>query len=345
MAVAEAVETGLTGAKVLMCCFETIDRIIDLVSVATINDQNCSHILSQTAVIKKILQSLGTTQVKLSDTVLLGMDFILKKLGNCDKFIDDMFDRKLSRPRDFIQSRHYRRNLERMRSEIDSALTTFNTTLLVQMTCEQQGVMESLILSETKTGPIPGKPQDLTAAKRAHNRIKLQWNFPSTNHQTIGCYEVQYRRRWKQWESYEETSNTNQVIYRLSADTTYWFRVRAVNTKGFPGRYCEEICTETKYSPLARGFITAGAAVGGTIAAPIFVPLSGAVLTGLGIYDGAMGKKGELSKGEVATFTAGGVILAVSTPITGTVGAPVIGASIGMIVYDSLSSDDIDDDK
>ena len=284
MAVAAEVASG---AKLLLCCFETLDRIIELVSVAAENDKSCSHLLGQTAVIKKALESLDMTQVKLSEPVKVGMEFIWQKLANCDDYINDMFDRKLSRPRDFIQSRHYHRNLEQMKSEIDSALTTFNTTMLVQSMHEQQGV-KSFILSKEDTGSIPSKPQNMKAAKRAHNRIMVQWEAPSENPEAISCYEVQHRRRWERWQNCEKTTNTEHVVHGLSADTTYWFRVRAMNTKDFPGRFCEEICTETKYSTVARSFITAGATIGEILVSPIIVTFPGAA-----IYDHV---KGELRK-------------------------------------------------
>lgn len=103
--------------------------------------------------------------------------------------------------------------------------------------------------------------------------------------------------------------------------------------------------SETKYSPLARGFITAGAAIGGTIGAPIIVPVFGATCTGIGIYEGAKGKNSDTSKKKVAASTTTGLVTIASTPITGTLGAPFVGATLATAARVVLDSDFSDDDE
>lgn len=44
--------------KVLFTCYEIMDRILDLVSAAAEIDGDCSYILQQTTVIKKMLEEI-----------------------------------------------------------------------------------------------------------------------------------------------------------------------------------------------------------------------------------------------------------------------------------------------
>lgn len=234
---ASTIASGISNIpKVLFTCIEIIDKIVDLVSTAA----ESSYILHQTTVIRKILEEIESNGLTLSPSVQESIGLISQKLDHCDKCIDKMFDRKLSRPRDILGSRHYRNKLAKMREDLNSCLHTYNATSITQIMCEQQGVKFPTI-SKEETGPIPGKPQGMKAVKRAHNRIMVQWEAPSENSEAISCYEVQYRRRWKRWENCGKTTSTQHIVDGLSADTNYWFQVRAVNTKDFPGRFCEEI--------------------------------------------------------------------------------------------------------
>ncbi len=102
-----------------------------------------------------------------------------------------------------------------------------------------------------------------------------------------------------------------------------------MNAEDSQGRFCEEINSETKYSPLARGFMYAGAAVGGTIAAPFVAP----VLAVAAIHEA--GKDGSMGGNEA--FVA-------ATPVFSTIGAPLIGGVFAYGVHGALKSDDFSDE-
>lgn len=251
------------AAKSFFCCFELIDKICELVRVAAENDRSCEHILSQSELIKAML--LDLSELELSRTVIACIENLEKKLNNCDQYMSAMSDRKLAKPRDLLQSRKYRGDLERLKKEMDSALLVLNTSLVVQSLAHHQKA--EISNRSTETGLIPGKPPSLRVEKRAHNRIKLVWDAPSENPEVVSKYEVQYRRRWKRWDDEECVTITvpNCVVDDLSSDTYYWFRVRAVNENGFPGRFSDDVLTETKYSSTAKKAICTGATIGGVL--------------------------------------------------------------------------------
>ena len=257
----------------LTCCIEIIDKIVELVSIARDNDGHCRHILRQTEVIKAIFNDLEG--VSLSDAVKTSVDFVHEKLTNCDEYMDEMLDREFCVPRQLLHARKYRRDLCRLKSELDSSVSTFTAALGSQSIRQQQGINHSGNIEQT--GPIVGRPLNLKVSKRAQNRIKLCWNIPTEKAKNISHYEVYHRRRWKKWAEPETTTNVHHVVKELSADTKYWFRVRAVDNDGYYGRYSEDIPAETKFSKLARGLITTGAAIGGTLAAPFLPGVAAAV--------------------------------------------------------------------
>ena len=173
-------------------CFEIIGKISELVSVARDNDNRCSHILGQVAVIRSILDDLE--EVALSHTVLSSIDFLHRKLKTCDDLMNNMFDRKFSRPRDFLQGQEYSGELMGLTEELDSAVTMLNAALTTQLLSQRYGIQYSR-RSEV-TGPIPGKPTNLSISMRVHDQIELCRCPPHENAEAFSHYEVQYRRRW-----------------------------------------------------------------------------------------------------------------------------------------------------
>jgi len=264
-------------ATSFLTCFGIIEKICKfsvIVRLAAKNDKRCEHVLSQTELIKEILIDLH--RLELSRTVISAIRKLEVRLKNCDQYMAKMSDRSFPRTRDFLQSAGYCDDLEQLRKEVDSALLALNTSMLVQSLADHQGANNSVWSSDLEeTGLIPGKPHSLRVVKRAHNRIQVVWDAPSENPEAVSKYEVQYRRRWNQWDDKECATVTafKCVVDGLSSDTHYWFRVRAVNTKAYPGRYSEDVCAGTKTSPAAQFCMLICAAVAQVIGILLYFAL------------------------------------------------------------------------
>lgn len=153
---------AIGALKVLPCCFEIMEKIIDVISVAKDNNDRCSHIVGQVETIKGILHDLERTT--LSNAVMKAIDFVHMKLISCENFINEMFDRKFSRPPDFLQGRGNRRTLIRLMNEVDSAVGTLNAALSTQALNQQQEVQYSSGYVY-QPGSLPGRPRNLTIPK------------------------------------------------------------------------------------------------------------------------------------------------------------------------------------
>lgn len=318
--------TAALAVSKLPFCIEIIDKILDLIDFAKENDEHCRHMLGQIEVIRSILVDLQ--KIPLSEAVQKSIDFVCVKLANCDQCMDDIMDQDFCFPRQVLLARKYRRNLRRIKSEIDSAITTLNTAQASQILLQHAGIGPT---RETKCAArIPGRPEDLEVTKRAHNRIKLCWNAPNENAEYVSQYEVHYRRRWKKWVEPICTKNTHLVVCELTADTKYWFRVRAVSGESYKGRFSSDIATETKFSKLARGLITTGAAIGGTFAAPVMAGIGSAFVV----------SKCESSeeKTAMAALGATSVVAATLMPPLGTI-------ATALTTHIILAPDDFSDDS
>jgi len=81
--------------------------------------------------------------------------------------MNEMFDRKFSRGRNFLEGRKNNRALICLSNEIDSAVSTLTAAVGVQALAHQQGVYPSSALThQKKTGPIPGRPKKLKTSGR-----------------------------------------------------------------------------------------------------------------------------------------------------------------------------------
>lgn len=302
-----------------------LDRMVDLIDFAKENDEHCRHILGQVEVIRKILNDLQ--KIGLTEAVKSSIDFLCDKLVSCDQCMDEILDQDFCIPRQVLRARKYRRSLRRLRSEINSAVTTVNMALNSQLVCTQAG-MGPERESETSRR-TPSRPENVEVVKRAHDRIKLSWETPNENAECVAYYEVHCRRRWKKWFQPIVAKNDDLVVSGLSADTKYWFRVRAVSNEGYVGRFSSDIPTETKFSKLARRLITTGAAIGGTFTGPVIAGIATAYLT----------SQCESSE-EKAAMTVLGV-----TSVAATAVMPVLGTlSAGLTAHLILAPDDFSDE-
>lgn len=316
--------------KMIPCCFEIIEKILEAMKIAKENDERCNHICGQVSVVKRILGELE--RMSQTAAVIEAVSFLHQKLTVWDKYMNEMFDRKFSRARDFVEGRKNGRVLMRLSREIDSAVLTLTAAVTTQHAAQQQGIYPTSAPANQKiTGSIPGRPKQISVTKRAQDRIKLSWSQPDKNAEAVSHYEVQYRKRWQTWEVYKcaKITKTDVVVAGLSSDTKYWFRVRAVNSMDYEGWFSEEIPTETKFRPAVRRLLTAGAAVGGTLVTPIAYPA--------GVVMGTVEAIKEHKGGEAAFIATAGVI---ATPFS----APLTGAASAYALHTVLAPDDFDDE-
>ncbi len=322
--VASVIRVPFTG------CLDLIDKIYTCICEAQDNDGHCGHIATQAQVVKATLTDLERLNV-ISDAVYHSVHLLERNLQKCEQYIDSMCDRKMSRPKDFLRSRTYSRDLQALRKDLDSACTTFTASTCSQLLLHAQNVPVGV--SDSKTSfPVPHKPREFHVSKRAHNKVQLCWETPSDDPDTASRYVVQYRKRWGKWVSCAEKPTTTKLtITGLSADSKYWFRARAENRDGVAGRFSDEINVETKYSPLARGFMYTGAALGGFISAPVVAP---AILVADGLVKA--GKRGSLGMGEVLIALA---------PIYGTIGPPLLAYHAVTVLQKKLGPDKFSDNE
>ena len=337
---AAAASTALKG---LHTCIQIAETIADLIEKAEDNDGRLHNIIDHSTIVKKLL--IQANELQLSEAVRVAIETVERKLKKCDDYINQMMDRSLPIPKDFLLARKYNRDLEKLEKELEGTITYLTLSFVVQNTAHLQN--RFLSLSDQKTGPIPGKARDLEAPRRAHNRIMLTWRAPIENLESVRSYEVNYRRKGKLWENIVlkisevvagDEDKFSVVVNGLSSDTYYWFRVRAFNDCDYPGRFSEYLLTETKYNPHFRRFIATGVGIGATLGAPFLVAGTGAILSGGGVVLGATDEN--TSATEAATMTTAGVAMTASTPILGTIGAPVVGAAVAFLVNSDMKDDE-----
>ena len=328
--------------KGICSCIQIVETIAELIEKAEQNDDHLHDILDRTRIIRKTLEQ--AKQLELSEGTQDAIDTIEKKLKKCDDYINLLMDRSFRIPKDILLAHKYNRNLKKLEKELEGTVQLLTLSFTVQNTTHLQNrFLSPSVVSDKKTGPIPGKPRDLNALKRAHDRIMLVWRAPIENLESVRNYEVNYRRKGKPWEEpivieANEGPDHSLVVNDLSSDTYYWFRVRALNDCNYPGRFSEYLLTETKYNPHFRRLIATGVGIGGTLGAPLLLAGGGAILSGVGVILGAADKS--TSAKEAAGMTAVGVVTIASTPIIGTIGAPAVGATLAVCVNKELKDDE-----
>lgn len=119
-------------------------------------------------------------------------------------------------------------------------------------------------------GPVPF----IYAAKRSHNQIELHWGHPEILPDVVENYEVQKRRRGREWEpeAAVAANNTSLVVEGLGARTAYFFRVSGVTASGRKGA-AVEIYTKTRMHSAVKGGLASAAFGGGTLLAPLLAPI------------------------------------------------------------------------
>ena len=187
---------------------------------------------------------------------------------------------------------------------------------------------------------IPGPPQNLRVAGRGHERIKLRWDQPNINPGVVCRYIIDMKKFEDTFKTIVERKSLSAVAKNLDSDAKYNFKVKAVNCNN-DGQYTVELndWVETKYHPAIRATLVAGAAVGGTVVAPVVAACGIPAVSAIVAHEGREKKD---TKQVVA-----GVAGVLSTPISSTVGliAGTLGAPVGGVVFAKIAHDKLDNDS
>ena len=132
--------------KVLCCGVETVQEIIDLVSIAEENDRLCNRIIQQAETLKPMLMELqGQPQ-----TVLLSITALQKHLDKCKEFMSELNQRRLALPRHILQSRSCHRQLDGLNNELSGAIKTLNLAVSV-MNLNNIANLQHFVVQEVET--------------------------------------------------------------------------------------------------------------------------------------------------------------------------------------------------
>ena len=207
---------------------------------------------------------------------------------------------------------------------------------------------------------VPGPPMNVRfSTKRTSNMIKVRWDEPEDNPETVSCYELQMKHKKNDdWEFVTYSYKLSAKATGLNSNTKYYFRVFSRNEKG-QGNFSETIKEKTRLGKKAVAALTPFVFAGGTVAAPFAGMLGGGALggalggvSGVLVADGIDSKAGAAAAGittGVAAGVTGGVVGAVGGGVVGTLGAPIMGGVLARKFvkrgdsYSPQSSEDEDD--
>ena len=331
----DAIGGACAAVGVVTNAFTSLDCIIDVIEKVRDKNDRLKAILRQIELIRITLNLAYS--LELSESAIQSIQNLEEALATCGRYVNELLDAKLPLPTDFLFARRYSRNLDRLRTELNEAVSQLNLAFTVQNTAHLQGRFTSSLPSVEETGPIPGRPSDLKVPKRAHDRLLLTWQRPT---EAVSSYEVQHRRRGKPWGeilsveiSDSDSESINYTLNDLDSDTYYWFRVRAVNARGHPGRFSACVLSETKYNPHFRRLLATGAGIGATLTAPLVMFGVGSIHTGLAIHAAATTTLDEDTASEIAL----GIVTVAMSPL---VSPLVVGAGIAIGINEGLDDDE-----
>lgn len=206
--------------------------------------------------------------------------------------------------------------------QVERTIVSAGGQTVVAMRARVQGVQLSAGGALTDgSDVVPGPPQRLrVSSKRTPSLIKIRWVEPERSAHAVDHYEMQMRTKKSGWAQIATSRKLSAEAKNLSADTKYFFRVRAVNGRGRAGEFSNEIQAETRFSKAARAVLSPLVFLGGTVAGPLIGAVGGGVGAGLLAADSVDNKAGAAAAG-----TAAGVAGATGGAVLGTVGAPLIG--------------------
>ena len=197
----------------------------------------------------------------------------------------------------------------------------------------------------------PGPPQNIRpSSRRGATFLKIRWDPPATNAQSVTHYDVQCKRakdRDSPWKTVQtrtlENGKLKAVAKDLHSNTHYCFRVKSVNANikdsETNGEYSEIIEEETRFSLAEKVLLTPAAAIAGAALSPI----AGAGAAAASVWV-AVDPEKPATKGLTGVASAGA---GAAGALAGVVGFPV-GAVFGAVSlylngYESSWSDGDDD--
>jgi len=195
----------------------------------------------------------------------------------------------------------------------------------------------------------PGIPKGLRVSSlRTTTMIKIRWEKPDENSHH---YEIEWNAAKRTDSKTERSSKLSARFKQLESNCKYVFRVRAVSQAGLHGDWSEYIKAETRMKGARKAKAIAagiGAGIGGFLAAPLLTAGGLAVVAG-----GAAAKREEKKDhgklAQAAAGTATGIAAGIGGGILGTVGAPLVGISGGVLttyaVYNTIESPQSSDDE
>ena len=180
----------------------------------------------------------------------------------------------------------------------------------------------------------PGRPQNVRPSSyRGSTFLKIRWDPPSTNAQSVTHYKAQYKTANEPdnfWRTFKRANRNklSAIAKNLKPDTEYYFRVQSVNTniEEQYEEYSEIIMMETRWSKAAKLAATPGAVVGGALASP-FV---GAGVAATGVWE-AIEPKNPVSKALTGLSSIGAGVLGGAA---GIIAAPIGGVAAAAALHD-----------
>ena len=120
------------------------------------------------------------------------------------------------------------------------------------------------VSATTSTGTPPGPPRDLTATAVSSSAIDLSWSPPGSGGSSaiIGYRVERSSTRTGGWRDLEDDTGNTRTTYQdtgLSPNTTYYYRVSAINSFGTGDPSNDENATTERDVPDAPGRLTARA--------------------------------------------------------------------------------------
>jgi hypothetical protein len=185
---------------------------------------------------------------------------------------------------------------------------------------------------------IPGPPQNVRiSSKRRDTTLKVRWQEPFKNPQSVYQYKVQTRMANKksEWMTRDAVGEKcrSAKVQSLETDTKYEFRVQAIN-RNEAGEWSNTVEAETRFGVFGRAVGVAGVFVVGVVGGPAI----GAV--GFGAMAAAAAKnKPDRETAKKAAELGAGVGAGVGGAAVGLIGAPIIGGMAAAIVNKKLAGE------
>lgn len=108
---------------------------------------------------------------------------------------------------------------------------------------EQYGTYSNSDYSISVKENVPGKPSGLKVSKTSKTSITLTWKAAADGVKYQVYHSTKKDSGYKLIATVSGTSYTNS---KLSANTTYYYKIRAVNGDGYTGAYSGVLTAKTK---------------------------------------------------------------------------------------------------